>query len=134
MREIQRVLNILQVSGATVSWSFKKCQREKVWELVCSFHSRLISTVPSHLYFPAGSTFFSLLRARQFTAGWTHLGFPQEELQVSAAQDAVVLDVAREVHGAGAVHGAVDLHVAVDDVQVFLFVLEETRRHIQLFH
>lgn len=52
-------------------------------------------------------------------------------MQVSAAQDAVVLDVAREVHGAGAVHGAVDLHVAVDDVQVFLSVLEQTGRHIQ---
>lgn len=49
-------------------------------------------------------------------------------MQVPAAQDAVVLDVAREVHGAGAVHGAVDLHVAVDDVKVFLFVLEQKER------
>lgn len=57
-----------------------------------------------------------------------HLGLPEEELQVSAAQDAVVLDVAGEVHGAGAVHGAVDLHVAVDRVQVFLFVLEQRGR------
>ncbi len=51
-----------------------------------------------------------------FTAGRTHLGFPQEELQVPAAQDAVVLDVAREMHSAGAVYGAVNLHVAVDGV------------------
>lgn len=66
---------------------------------------------------------------------WTHLGLSEEELQVSAAQDAVVPDVAREVQGAGAVHGAahgavdgaVDLHVAVDDVEVFLFVLEQNR-------
>lgn len=63
-----------------------------------------------------------------FTTGPTHLGFSEEELQVSAAQDAVVLDVAREVHGAGAVHGAMDLHVAVDGVKVLLFVLEQTRR------
>lgn len=38
----------------------------------------------------------------------------------------MVLDVAGEVHGAGAVHRAVDLHVTVDGVQVFLFVLEQT--------
>ncbi|KAA8579559.1 hypothetical protein FQN60_006652 [Etheostoma spectabile] len=50
-------------------------------------------------------------------AGETHPGFPEEELQVSAAQDAVVLDVARKVHGAGAVHGAMDVHVAVDGVK-----------------
>jgi len=60
---------------------------------------------------------------------FSHLGFSEEDLQVPAAQDAVVLDVAREVHGAGAVHGAVDLHVAVDGVQVFLFVLEQRERH-----
>lgn len=69
-----------------------------------------------------------------FTAGQTHLGFPEEELQVSAAQDAVVLDVAREVHGAGTVHGAMDLHVAVDGVQVLLFVLEQTGRNIQFMY
>lgn len=39
----------------------------------------------------------------------------------------MVLHVAREVHGAGAVHGAVHLHVAVDDVEVFLFVLVKNR-------
>lgn len=39
----------------------------------------------------------------------------------------MILDVAREVHCAGAVHRAVDLHVAVDNVQVFLFVLEQNR-------
>ncbi len=102
----------------------------KAWELVCGFLSCLISTVDSHFYFPAGSFF----QVRQFTAARTHLGFSEEELQVSAAQDAVVLDVAREVHGAGAVHGAVDLHVAVDDVKVFLFVLEQRERYIQFFH
>lgn len=53
----------------------------------------------------------------------TNLGFPEQELQVPAAQDAVVLDVARQVHGAGAVHGAVHFHVAVDGVQVLLLVL-----------
>lgn len=63
-----------------------------------------------------------------FHVRWTHLGLSQEELQVSSAQDAVVLHVAREVDGAGAVHGAVDLHVAVDEVQVFLLVLRHTRR------
>lgn len=62
---------------------------------------------------------------RQFTARRTHLGFSEEELQVSAAQDAVVLDVAREVHGAGPVHSAVNLHVAVDNVKVFLLVLKQ---------
>lgn len=60
---------------------------------------------------------------RKFTTSWTHLGFSEEELQVSAAQDAVVLHVAWKVHGAGAVHGAVNLHVAVDDVEVFLLIL-----------
>lgn len=54
----------------------------------------------------------------------SHLCFSQEELQVSTAQNAVVLDVAREVNGAGAVHGAVNLHVAVNDVQVLLLVLK----------
>jgi hypothetical protein len=54
------------------------------------------------------------------------LGLPEEELQVSAAQDAVVLDVAGQVDGAGAVHGAVHLHVAVDEVQVLLLVLRQT--------
>lgn len=62
-----------------------------------------------------------------------HLGLPEEELQVSAAQDAVVLDVAGKVHGAGAVHGAVDLHVAVDRVQVLLFVLEQRGRPLCLY-
>ena len=38
----------------------------------------------------------------------------------------MVFDVAREVHGAGAVHGAMNLHVAVDDVEVFLLILEQT--------
>ena len=94
--------------------------------MVCGFHSHLISPIPSLFYFPAGS-FFQL---RQFTAGWTHLGLSEEELQVSAAQDAVVLDVAGEVHGAGAMHRAVHLHVAVDGVQVFLFVLEQTGQYI----
>lgn len=75
---------------------------------------------------------------RKFSAGFAtsaqtkkkraDLCFPEEELQVSAAQDAVVLDVARKVHGAGPVHCAVDLHVAVDGVQVFLSVLEQTER------
>lgn len=60
--------------------------------------------------------------------GGTDLGFPEEELQVAAAQDAVVLDVAGQVHGAGAVHGAVHLHVAVDGVQVLLLVLREDRK------
>lgn len=59
----------------------------------------------------------------------TDLGFSEEELQVPAAQDAVVLDIAGQVHSAGAVHGAVDLHVAVDGVQVLLFVLQQTGRH-----
>lgn len=58
-----------------------------------------------------------------------HLGLPEEELQVSAAQNAVVLHIAGNVHGAGPVHGAVDLHVVVDGVQVFLFILKtETKR------
>lgn len=56
-----------------------------------------------------------------------HLCFSEQELQISSAEDAVVLDVAREVHGAGAVDGAVNFHVAVDDVQVFLFILEQRR-------
>ena len=64
------------------------------------------------------------------SAGRTHLGFPEKELQVPAAQDAVVLDVARQVHGAGAVHGAVNLHVAVDGVQVFLLILELKRKKV----
>lgn len=63
-----------------------------------------------------------------------HLGLSEEELQVSAAQYPVVLDVAGEVYGAGAMHGAVHLHVAVDDVQVLLLVLQSTKtrnRHSQ---
>lgn len=76
---------------------------------------------------------------RQFTARWTHFGFSEEELQVSATQDAVVLNVAREVHSAGAMHSAVNLHVAVDNVKVFLLVLEQTGRekeirNMQFFH
>lgn len=43
----------------------------------------------------------------------THLGFSEEELQVSATQNAVVLHIAGNVHSAGPVHGAVDLHVVV---------------------
>lgn len=58
----------------------------------------------------------------------SHLSFSQEELQVSAAQDAVVLDVVREIHGAGAVHRPVDFHVAMDDIQVLPLVLEQTQR------
>lgn len=53
-----------------------------------------------------------------------HLGLPEEELKVSATQNAVVLHIAGNVHGAGPVHGAVDLHVVVDGVQVFLFFLK----------
>lgn len=63
----------------------------------------------------------------------THLGLPEEELQVSATQDPVVLDVAGQVHGAGAVHGAMHLHVAVDDVQVFLLILGQTTRTVSFF-
>lgn len=91
--------------------------------MVCGLHGRPIST--SHLYFPCRVRVF---HQRAFTARLTHLGFSQEELQVPPAEDAVVLDVAREVHGAGAVHGAVHLHVAVDDVQVLLLVLWQTQR------
>lgn len=58
----------------------------------------------------------------------SHLGFSQEELKVSAAQDAVVLDVAGQVDCAGAVYRPVDLHVAVDDVQVLPLVLESKHR------
>lgn len=58
----------------------------------------------------------------------THLGFSEEELQVSATQNAVVLHVAGNVHSAGAVHGAVHLHVVVDGVQVFLFILKQKQR------
>lgn len=43
----------------------------------------------------------------------THLGFSEQELQVSATQNAVVLHIAGNVHSAGPVHGAVDLHVVV---------------------
>lgn len=72
---------------------------------------------------------------RAFVSLHFHLGFPQQELQVPAAQDAVVLHVAGQVHVAGAVHGAVNLHVAVDDVQVLLFVLEQAERKRPLdFH
>lgn len=60
----------------------------------------------------------------------THPGFPEEELQVSATQDAVVLHIAGNVHGAGPVHGAVDLHIVVDGVQVFLFLLEQRQSQI----
>lgn len=57
-----------------------------------------------------------------------HLGFSQQELQVSAAQDAVVLDVAGQIDGAGTVHRPVDLRVAVDDVQVPLLTLQQRKR------
>lgn len=71
---------------------------------------------------------FQSWRTASSQQGGTDLGFPEEELQVAAAQDAVVLDVAGQVHGAGAVHGAVHLHVAVDGVQVLLLVLREDRK------
>lgn len=71
-------------------------------------------------YFPQGSFF----HVRQFKVRIPHLRFSQEELKVSATKDAVVLNVAREVHGAGAVYCAVNLHVAVNDVQVLLLVLK----------
>lgn len=57
-------------------------------------------------------------------------GFSEEELQVSTTEDAVVFDVAGNVHCAGSVHGAMDLHVVVDCIQVFLFVLEQTGRQL----
>lgn len=41
----------------------------------------------------------------------------------------MVLDVAGQVHGAGAVHGAMHFHVAVDDVQVVFPVLQTKRIH-----
>lgn len=63
----------------------------------------------------------------RFKVRISHLRFSQEELKVSAAEDAVVLNVAREVHGAGAVYCAVNLHVAVNDVQVLLLVLKNRR-------
>lgn len=79
-------------------------------------------------YIPAIPFFLRVFLFRTaVTIPGTHLGFSEEELKVSATQDAVVLHVAREVHGAGAVHGAVHLHVAVDDVEVFLFVLVKNR-------
>lgn len=68
-----------------------------------------------------------ILRPPHLQAG-THLGFSEEELQVSAAQNAVVLHVAGNVHSAAAVHGAVHLHVVVDGVQVFLFILKQKQR------
>lgn len=54
----------------------------------------------------------------------SYFGLTEQELQVSSAQDAVVLDVAGQVHSAAAVDGRVHLHVRVDDVQVLLFILE----------
>lgn len=68
-----------------------------------------------------------ILRPPHLQAG-PHLGFSEEELQVSAAQNAVVLYVAGNVHSAGAVHGAVHLHVVMDGVQVFLFILKQKQR------
>lgn len=59
-----------------------------------------------------------------------YLGFSKEELQVSTTEDAVVFDVAGNVHCAGSVHGAMDLHVVVDCLQVFHFVLEQTGRQL----
>lgn len=63
-----------------------------------------------------------------------YLGFSEEELQVSTTEDAVVFDVAGNVHCAGSVHGAMDLHVVVDCVQVFLSVLEQTGRQFLSTH
>lgn len=58
----------------------------------------------------------------------SHLGLPEEELQVTAAQDAVVSHVAGQVHSAGTVHSGVHLRVGVDDVKVGLLVLKHTVR------
>lgn len=91
-----------------------------MWELICGFYSHLVRTAAMYFYFPQGSFF----HVRQFKVRISHLRFSQEELKVSAAKDAVVLNVAREVHGAGAVYCAVNLHVAVNDVQVLLLVLK----------
>ncbi len=51
------------------------------------------------------------------------LGFAQEELEVTSAQDAVVLHVGRQVDRTRAVDRAVHFHVRMNDVQVFLFIL-----------
>lgn len=46
----------------------------------------------------------------------SNLGLSQQELQVSSAQDAVVLHVAGQVDCAGAVDCAVNFHVGVNNV------------------
>lgn len=53
----------------------------------------------------------------------SYFGLPEQELQVSSAEDAVVLDVAGQVDRAAAMDGCVDLHVRVDDVQILLLIL-----------
>lgn len=90
---------------------------------VCTFNIKRLHGVKR----PAASTAFQILRS--FLTGFSgHLGFSEEELQVSATQNAVVLHVAGNVHRAGAVHGAVHLHVVVDGVQVFLLILKRKQR------
>lgn len=54
----------------------------------------------------------------------TYLGLPQEELEVSAAEDAVVLHVIRQVDRTRTVDRAVHFHVGMNNVQVLLFVLK----------
>lgn len=72
--------------------------------------------------------FFQIILMCTRTAGRTRLGFSEEELQVSATQNAMVLHIAGNVHSAGTVHSAVDLHVVVDGVQVFLFILKQKHK------
>lgn len=105
----------------------KKCKSENVYVGFRKQHGRMTLVIMT-IHMEITQTLNTRIADIMYRG--MYLGLPQEELEVTAAEDAVVLHVIWQVDRAGPVDRTVHFHIRMNNVQVRLFVLEQRKRKV----